>query len=504
MKRSLLRLAGIAAVVGLWAAGAPAQTPNFSKYVALGDSYGAGYGSGCLVAREQRFSYPAQLAKSFGITDFQQPTVSDPGIPTCNAITSLTPTFGPISKFTGSPTNAALARSYDNLSVPGYKIADVSDKTTDNGGIADLVLRGRGTQLNQALSLNPTFITLGIIGNDILTAGGAGFLQDGVTATPLPLFTAKYNAVAAALKAPGRTGVFIGTPDPRFIPLASTIPYYVVNPATRQPVRDAAGNVIPLLGSRDTGAAGCRVGPAGKVCPLPAGTLVTLGANAPQAALGGSSLLGLGFGIPCSVNPTLPRCDFPLPDGSFTPPATVNVGVVLYPDEVLAIDQRVRDMNAVIKTAAEANGFKYFDFYALSQDLMTNGRTYGGIHISTAFVTGGMFAYGEAVHMSPIGYTILADEIVQFINASYGTNLERPNIAQALFTPDVPPAGTTGTISLAASLDFTEEMWRGLFRAFPLQDESFELVFSAEPATAVERAVPVERERVIRLPRKRS
>ncbi len=503
MKRFLLRLAGIAAVAGLWAAGAPAQTPNFSKYVALGDSYGAGYGSGCLVAREQRFSYPAQLAKSFGITDFQQPTVSDPGIPTCNAITSLTPTFGPISKTTGAPTNAALARSYDNLSVPGYKIADVSDKTTDNGGIADLVLRGRGTQLNQALSLNPTFITLGIIGNDILTAGGAGFLQDGVTATPLPVFTAKYNAVAAALKAPGRTGVFIGTPDPRFIPLASTIPYYVVNPATRQPVRDAAGNVIPLLGSRDTGAAGCRVGPAGKVCPLPAGTLVTLGANAPQAALGGSSLLGLGFGIPCSVNPTLPRCDFPLPDGSFTPPATVNVGVVLYPDEVLAIDQRVRDMNAVIKTAAEANGFKYFDFYALSQDLMTNGRTYGGIHISTAFVTGGMFAYGEAVHMSPIGYTILADELIQFINASYGTNLERPNIATALFTPDVPAPGTTGAIGLAASVDFTEEMWRGFFRSFPFQEESFELVFSAEPAAAVERAAPVDRSRVIRVPRKR-
>ena len=504
MKRSPLRFAALAAVLMVSAAGAFAQTtPNFSKYVALGDSYGAGYGSGCLVAREQRFSYPAQLAKSFGITDFQQPTISDPGIPICNTITSLAPTFGPISKTTGAPTNAALARSYDNLSVPGYKISDVSDKTTDNGGFADLILRGRGTQLNQALGLNPTFITLGILGNDILPVGATGFLQDGVTATPLPVFTAKYNAVAAALKAPGRTGVFIGTPDLRLLPLATTIPYYVVNPATRQPVLDAAGNVIPLYGSRDTGDARCKIGPAGKVCPLPAGTLVTLGANAPQEALGGSSLLGLGFGIPCSVNPALPRCDFPLPDGSFTPPSTVNAGVLFYPDEVVAIDQRVRDMNAVIKSAAEANGFKYFDFYALAQDLKTNGRTYGGIHISTAFVTGGMFAYGEAVHLSNIGYTILADELIQFINSSYGTNLERPNIATALFTPDVPAPGTTGTIDLGASLDFTEEMWRGIFRSFPLQDETFELVFFAEPSAAVERAAPVERTRVIRGPRKR-
>jgi hypothetical protein len=35
-----------------------AQTPNFTKYVALGDSYGAGFSAGCLVARNQRFHTP--------------------------------------------------------------------------------------------------------------------------------------------------------------------------------------------------------------------------------------------------------------------------------------------------------------------------------------------------------------------------------------------------------------------------------------------------------------
>ena len=497
MKSIFSRHAALAAFLLFSAVGASAQTPNFTKYVALGDSYGAGYGAGCLVAREQRFSYPAQLAVAFGITDFQQPTISDPGIPTCNEVKSLAPTFGPISTSTGVPTNAALARSYDNLSVPGYKIADVSDKTTDSGGIADVVLRGKGTALNQALGLNPTFITLGIIGNDILTAGGAAFLQDGVTATPMPVFTAKYNAVAASLKANGRTGVFIGTPNPRFVPLATTVPPVVVNPATRQPVLDATGQPIPLFGPRDTGDARCKIGPAGKVCPLPAGTLVTLGAAAPQAALGGSSLLGLGFGIPCSVNPTLARCDYPLPDGSFTPPATVNIGVLLYPDEVQALDQRVRDMNAVIQSAATANGFQYFDFYALSNDLMANGRTYGGVHVSTAFVSGGMFAFGDAIHMSNIGYTILADELIQFINLSYGTNLERPNVATALFTPDRPVVGNVVITELSAS--FTEAVWRDFFKGFNfgLQDEAMRPVF---PGDSEE---PPARSPVIRLPRAR-
>ena len=489
MKTQISRVATLLFAFAALAAAPLSAQVSFTKYVALGDSYGAGFSAGCLVQRNQQFSYPATLARQFGITDFQQPTVSDPGIPTCTGLKTIVPsvTFGLISTKTGVPTNLALARSYDNLSVPGFKIADVSDKLTDGGGVADLILRGKGSALNQALSLNPSFITMFLGGNDILSAGGAALFLDGVTVTPLPLFTSKYNAVAAALKASGRNGVFIAIPNSALIPLASTIKP-VVTDATGTPVL-VNGNTVPLLGPGDA-AFPCPTGVT--ACPLPAGTLVTLGANAPQAALGGKSLLGLGFGIPCAVAP-LPQCGKPLPVGSFTPPATVNVGVVIYPDVVAQIDQRARDMNSAIKAAADANGFKYFDFYALSQDLVANGRTYGGIHISNAFVTGGMFAYGDAVHMSNIGYTILADEIIQFITATYGTSIERPNIAAVLFTPDVPAPGSTAIGALATSDYFTEETWRSLFEEFPLQDASMKIVFSGESAPESADRAPVVR-----------
>jgi len=480
MRTTTLRALSLGAGLALLLSGpAAAQTPTFTKYVALGDSYGAGYSADCLVQRNQQFSYPAILARQIGIADFQQPTVSDPGIPTCNGLKSLVPsvTFGPISTKTGTPTNLTLARPYDNLSVPGFKIADVSDTATDTTGrtLAPVVLRTLGPALNQALSLNPTFITLGIIGNDILPAAGAALFLDGVTVTPLATYTTKYNAVAAALKATGRTGVFIGTPDIRLLPLLTTIKP-VVTDATGTPVL-VGGLTIPVLGPGNA-ANPC---PAGQTaCPLPAGTLVTLGANAPQAALGGKSLLALGFGIPCAVAPTLPQCDKPLPVGSFTPPATVNIGVVVYPDVVAQLDKRVQDYNLVIKAAAEANGFKYWDAYALSQDLIQNGRTFGGIHISNAFVTGGMFAYGNAVHMSNIGYSILADELIQFINSAYGVSIERPDMSAALLTPDVPAAGTTGIgASVDTSLFFTDQSWRALFDEFPLQDASMKLAFPA-------------------------
>ncbi len=81
MRTRTLRALSLGAGLALLAAGpAAAQAPNFTKYVAIGDSYGAGYTSGCVVGRDQQFSYPATLARQFGISDFQQPTVSDPGI----------------------------------------------------------------------------------------------------------------------------------------------------------------------------------------------------------------------------------------------------------------------------------------------------------------------------------------------------------------------------------------------------------------------------------------
>ncbi len=108
MKTRTLRALSLGAGLALLAVGpAVAQTPNFTKYVAIGDSYGAGYTSGCVVGRDQQFSYPATLARQFGISGFQQPTVSDPGHSDLHRAEEprACVTFGPISTKTGAPTN---------------------------------------------------------------------------------------------------------------------------------------------------------------------------------------------------------------------------------------------------------------------------------------------------------------------------------------------------------------------------------------------------------------
>jgi hypothetical protein len=484
MKNSIARAASVALAAGLLLAGSlAAQGLTVHKFVVVGDSYGAGFGANCLVTREQKFSYSNQIATSFGIADFQQPTVSDPGIPTCNGVKTLVPfTYGPISDHTGVPTNLALARPYDNLSVPGFKIADVSDTVTDNGGLADLVLRGHGSALNQALALNPDFVMVSIVGNDILPAGGAGFFLDGVTVTPLPLFTAKYNAVAAALKASGRNGILLGTGYPFLLPLVSALTRFVPDPVTGKPILGPDGKPIPLLGPGNA-AYPCPGG--APACPLPEGTVVTLVATAPTdpaLGLGGKSLLQAGFGIPCAVA-QLPMCNQPLPDGSFDAATkTVHVGVLFYPDEVATLIQRIHDMNAVIQAAAAANGFKYFDTYAFGANIVANGYTAGGIHISNQFVTGGFFAFGNAVHFSTIGYTIAADAIIQTINSAYGSNFPRPNVNTAFTTPDAPAAAPAALTPQEELQLFDYGAVRRLFEEFPLQSSEFTIVLPGADA----------------------
>ena len=65
-------------LVAALAAGAAFAQVSFSRYEALGDSLTAGYSAGALTKFYQDYSYPAILAQQFGLTSFEQPTISDP------------------------------------------------------------------------------------------------------------------------------------------------------------------------------------------------------------------------------------------------------------------------------------------------------------------------------------------------------------------------------------------------------------------------------------------
>lgn len=477
--KKLLRAAGCAAALGACLAVPLSAQSTFAKYVALGDSLTAGVEGNCLVERNQRRSYPKLVADQLGITDFQQPLLSEraltspPGNVCLGAVVAGgTITVGPVSQM-GGPINATLPRPYDNLGIPGANAADLVDLrvANPNGNTANrfaaVVLRnfpggpfeGRNA-IEEANLLTPDLVTVWIGNNDVLGAALSGTALDAVTLTPAAVFEAKYSQTLSGLRAANRRLVALNIPDVAAIPFTTTIPSVVVNPTTRQPVL-VNGQPVPLLGPRTT--ATCATPP----CPVPSGTLVTLGA---------SPLLGLGIGVPAALGGT----GQPLPDGSFTPPSTLNAGVLLYPDEVALIRARTDELNARIASVAAANGATVLDIHAIFDEIVAHGYDVGGgIVLTRAFLTGGIFS-ADGFHPSNIGYAIVATEIVEHLNEVADADLELPDFARALFEPNVPQISASDAPDPAAGpFGYSTGMWKDLISSSGSSPAALDVVFPA-------------------------
>ncbi len=443
---ALFRLFASAALAAVIALPAAAQV-DLTRIAWIGDSIGAGFSAGCLTKRVQVDSPGAIIARSNGNVDYQQPIMNDPGLGGCMVLTSIPPAPGAPTfsnePSTVNPANLALPRPYNNLAIGGCAIhdmllsttgADVASAGTCRNTI-DLVLRNSslhlGSQVDQAIALNPTFVILANFGNDYLGAVLSGTFIDGVTITPLASFTADTNAAVAKLKAKQPNGIVTGVVDVTNIPFTTTLPPYVSSGGKL--VLDPSGNPIPLLGPK-----GCATGVS--ACAIPNTTLVTLNA---------AGYLPSGFGIPCAVVPVAlyPNCNKPLPAAAID---SAHPGALIYASDVLLLKQRGADYNAAAKAAAAANGYKYYDPNVLLASLCKDGPAkgckvgldYGGVTITASFLIGGAFSY-DGFHLTPIGYALLADDMIKFINANFtGAALSEPDLSTYLFA-----GGTNGGLS---------------------------------------------------------
>ncbi len=107
------------------------------------------------------------------------------------------------------PTNAEYPYPYNNLGIPGADLYDMIFQTGDitnliqgnfDNVMFDIVLRnGINTALEQAIGLQPTFMTVWIGNNDELGAVLSGTAIDGVTMTPVEIFAGLYNNAIGAL-----------------------------------------------------------------------------------------------------------------------------------------------------------------------------------------------------------------------------------------------------------------------------------------------------------------
>src|SRR5436305_6290957 len=120
-------------------------TANFATYVAFGDSLTAGFSSGSINRTYQVNSYPALIYRQATgkTTGFEQPLVSEPGLPGILRLVSLRPLVIAPTPGSGQPTNLNLPRPYNNMAIPGARLHDLLTKTqsTSASDPTALVLR---------------------------------------------------------------------------------------------------------------------------------------------------------------------------------------------------------------------------------------------------------------------------------------------------------------------------------------------------------------------------
>lgn len=414
---SFARIAVLLALVSMIAlpSFAARGSANFTSFVAIGDSYGAGYESSSLNERHQPYSWPAIIARQVGLplctatsaaTDlcFAQPLVSYPGIGPEMVLVNLAPTIGLAGTTQGSPTMTTFGRPYNNLSIPGANVADVTtikgNEAQPTRGVEQLarfILRGLGTEVDQAIAQHPTFVAIWIGGNDFLGAVTAGTPK---LLTPTADFRTAYNAMLDRLIAGAPTaGMVVGTlpTNPAAVPFLTTVPPVLVDSTTRQPVL-VGGK--PFFFISDLGD--------GTVGPLPAGSFVLLSAL---------SKVQSGYGLP-NVAPfnALPNAGKPLSDNDTITPA-----------EMTTLLTRVNEYNTVITEAAAARNIPVADIKGLF-DRFATGVHAGPFTLTSAYITGGLFSL-DGVHLSDIGYTLFANEYIKAINGGYDAGIPLASLA---------------------------------------------------------------------------
>lgn len=389
---------------------------QFTKVVGIGDSLFAGFVSGGLMMDYQKNSIPALIAKQAGITDFQQPYISYPGMPALLELKSLSPlTIDQISEDYGLPLNLNLQRPYDNMAVPGATLYDSLYSTS--GGMHDLILRGLGTQVAQALSLHPDLLLIWIGNNDVLGAALSGTAVPGLTMTPKETFETLYIQLLNSVENAGIGNVIVANiPDVTSIPFVTTIPPFIINPSTGQPVLDQNGNLIPYLGQSDTGS-----------------PFVSLNS---YILLTAKAFILQGYGIPAELGGR----GEPLPDYT-----------VLTENETALIEEYLSYFNNVIEREAGNKGYGFFNVHEFFGEIKAEGIEIAGMEFTSDFLSGGLFSY-DGVHPNALGYGFLANEFIKNLNYHYG--LDIPYVAISPFTFQ-----TTPSFSVSKSSDFVLKNW---------------------------------------------
>lgn len=463
---------------------------DFSNFVALGNSLTAGFADGALYISGQENSFPNILAQQFekaGGGDFTQPLMSDNVGGFVEDVNNFPPRFvlafdaegnpGP-ARYTGAaPTtsfSASLGSAFNNMGVPGAKSYHLAAPGYGNAagvaaGLANpyyarFASSTTATVVGDAVAQNPTFFSLWIGNNDILsyaTSGGVGednnetmnvdpstYGSNDITNNNV--FASVYSQLIDALTAGGAKGVVLNLPNVTSLPFFTTVPTNAVpldaqtaaflnsrfvayntqilpglaqaglispeEVAQRQINFVEGQNFVTIVDESLTDISAAIQNPPFSVDAQTAGLLAQL-RQATSADLIPLTSAG-NIGVDLAGDGTLVTgVSVPLGDAD-----------VLTTAEQATITAAQTAYNNTIKALADANGLAFVDVKSALAQAADGGISFGGGVITSDFVTGGGFSL-DGVHPTPRAHALVANLILDAIEATYGANLTRVNPA---------------------------------------------------------------------------
>jgi lysophospholipase L1-like esterase len=377
--------------------GGKSADPRFRTYVAMGNSITAGFQSGGINDSTQMQSYAVLIAHAMN-TGFRIPLLNKPGCPppvdnflTQHRVGGLT--AGDCALRAPAATPGAL----NNLAVPDATSlsptgAVPGPDTLVENALTTLILGGK-TQAQRAAEAQPTFVSAWIGNNDVLNASLTGILpatpgiSNGITA--LPAFTTNYKNLIKALKAiPSiKGGVLIGVVNTANVPLL--FPARVLFDPTFKGAFDAVAGATTVIDPT--------------TCPPTTTSLINF---------------QLAAAIAAHTHPATVYCEaLPQP---FEPLGNV---YVLDAAEQAAVTDTVTAYNALIAAEADTLGFAYYDPNPALVALKTSGAVPTFPNLADPTAAFGTFFSLDGVHPAAAAHVLLANNIIDAINAKYGTSI---------------------------------------------------------------------------------
>jgi hypothetical protein len=371
------------------------RDPLFDRYVSVGNSITAGFQSGGINDSTQLQSYAVLLSRQMG-TPFFVPLMNKAGCPP--PIISVF--SNPPIRVGPPPLNGCALREtqpvpppyLNNVAVPGayaYSILDNFNTPLAHPNALTTFFLGGYTQMGMLKNVDPTFVTVWIGNNDVLTAATAG--GDTTLITDTLAFKASYRTMLDSIATTSvRGGVLIGVANVTLIPFFSKgSTYWAIKnglvPGAAFPPNFAVSNTC-----------------------APMATLI-------PGAIGDSVLVPFPFGIPLIAAAAAGAKDTLY----CTETQTVQ------PAELRKLVATVTTYNSFISAQAAARGFAYFDpntlFTALPAGSIPAFPTIGGAGaVSAPF---GSYFSRDGVHPTALSHKLFANALISLINATYNKSL---------------------------------------------------------------------------------